>query len=94
MLYKNIFTKYESFFVYSYFTIIFFLGWSILGDYGVTLDDFIYYLNAENTFIYIKQLYLSLFYEDIDLSKYRDSLKEYPIVYELFLVFLLAYEEY
>ena len=88
MLYNNIFTKYESFFVYSYFTIIFFLGWSILGDYGVTLDDFIYYLNAENTFIYIKQLYLSLFHEDIDLSKYRDSLKEYPIVYELFLVFV------
>ena len=88
MLRNNIFIKYESFFVYSYFAIIFFLGWSILGDYGVTLDDYIYYINAENTFVYIKQLFLSLFNEGIDLSKYRASLKEFPIVYELFLVFV------
>ena len=51
MFLKNIFLKYENYFIFTYFTLIFFTGWSIIGDYGVTLDDYIYYLNAENTFI-------------------------------------------
>ena len=51
MLQKNVFLKYEKYFVLTFFALIFFTGWSIVGDYGVTLDDYIYYTNAENTFI-------------------------------------------
>ena len=88
MLQKNIFIKYENYFVFTYFTLIFFTGWSIVGDYGVTLDDYIYYENAVNTFEYIKQFFLSFFNDEIKLSDYREKLKEFPIVYELFLVFV------
>ena len=86
MYLKNIFFKYENYFVFTYFTLIFLIGWSIIGDYGVTLDDYIYYVNAENTFVYIKQFFLSFFNDEIKLSDYREKLKEFPIVYELFLV--------
>ena len=88
MFEKNIFFKYEKYFVFTYFTLIFLTGWSIISDYGVTLDDYIYYVNAVNTFVYIKQLFLSLFNDEIKLSDYREKLKEFPIIYELFLVFV------
>ncbi len=88
MLQKNVFLKYEKYFVLTFFALIFFTGWSIVGDYGVTLDDYIYYTNAENTFIYVKQFFLSLLNDEIKLSSYRDKLKEFPIVYELLLVFV------
>ena len=86
MLQKNIFLKYENYFIVTYFTLIFFIGWSIVGHYGVTLDDNIYYTNAENTFVYIQQFFLSFFNDEIKLANYREKLKEFPIVYELFLV--------
>ena len=86
MLQKNILLKYEKYFVITFFTLIFFTGWSIVGDYGVTLDDYIYYINAANTFVYVKQFFLSFFNDEIKLSDYREKLKEFPIVYELFLV--------
>ena len=86
MFQKNIFFKYEKYFVFTYFTLIFLIGWSIISDYGVTLDDYIYYVNAENTFVYIQQFFLSFFNDEIKLSDYREKLKEFPIVYELFLV--------
>ena len=50
MFQKNIFIKYENYFVFTYFTLVFFTGWLIVGDYGVTLDDYIYYAKAINTF--------------------------------------------
>ena len=73
MLQKNILLKYEKYFVITFFTLIFFTGWSIVGDYGVTLDDYIYYINAANTFVYVKQFFLSFFNDEIKLSDYREN---------------------
>ena len=39
-------------------------------------------------FLYIKQFFLSFFNDEIKLSNYREKLKKFPVVYELFLVFL------
>ena len=75
-------------FVYLYFLTIFLICWLQIGDYGATLDDELYYLNGVNSYEYIKNFFLSFFDNDINLSEYKSKVKEWPIVFELFLVFV------
>ena len=49
------------YFIFFYFSFTFFFCWSLIDDYGVTIDDYIYYKNGENTYFYIKNLFLSFF---------------------------------
>ena len=57
----------------------------MIDDYGVTLDDYIYYTNGQNTFLYIKSVLLSFFDDQIDPSKLKTNLNVLPVVYEIFL---------
>jgi hypothetical protein len=68
--------------------VTFVISWNIIKDYGVTLDDEIYYLNAINTYNYIKNVFLIINNNDLNIDFYRDKLKEWPIIFEVFLVFL------
>ena len=61
---------------------------SFLKDFGVTLDDEIYYLNGLNTYNYVKNFLLGVTNSEINVDAYRDKLKEWPIIFEFFLVFL------
>ena len=88
MLKKEFFFNKINYFVILFFTTIFLTLWPLIKDYGVTLDDFIYYVNGEKTYLYVKSLFLSFFDNNIDPSQYRAALKEYPTIYELFLVLI------
>ena len=74
--------------VYLYFVAIFLVCWLKIEDYGVTLDDELYYRNGVNSYEYIKNFFLSLFNNEINLFEYKSKVKEWPIVFELFLVFI------
>ena len=87
MLSVEIKKKYNNYIIFFYFSFIFFFCWSIIDDYGVTLDDYIYYKNGENTYLYVKNLFLSLFDNQIDPSKFKANINVYPTIYEVFLVF-------
>ena len=87
MLSIEIKKKYYNYIIFFYFSFIFFFCWSIIDDYGVALDDYIYYKNGENTYLYIKNLFLSLFDNQIEPSKFKNNINVFPTVYELFLVF-------
>lgn len=80
--------KYNQVLVYLYFITIFFICWLQIEDYGATLDDELYYLNGVNSYEYIKNFFLSFFNSEINLSEYKSRVKEWPIVFELFLVFV------
>ncbi len=73
---------------YILFPILFLLCWKNIDDFGVSLDDEIYYLNGVNTYEYIKHFFLSFNNKDINLEEYRSQLKEWPIIFELVLVFI------
>ncbi len=88
MIKNDFLQKNSQYLVFFYFVLVFFLCWSNIGDYGATLDDYIYYINGENTYLYVKQVFLSLFDNQIKLTSYRSSLNEFPVFYELFLVFI------
>ncbi len=88
MLKKEFFFNKINYFVILFFTTIFLALWPLIKDYGVTLDDFIYYVNGEKTYLYVKSLFLSFFDNNIDHSQFRAALKEYPTIYELFLVLI------
>jgi hypothetical protein len=80
--------KIEKYSIYI-FIIGFFSFCSIyIKDFGVTLDDEIYYLNGLNTYEYVKNLFLSILNKDINIDIYKNKLKEWPIIFEFFLVFL------
>ena len=72
---------------YILFPILFLLCWKNIDDFGVSLDDEIYYLNGVNTYEYIKHFFLSFNNKDINLEEYRSQLKEWPIIFELVLLF-------
>ena len=88
MIKNDFLQSYSRYLIFFYFVLVFFLCWSNIGDYGATLDDYIYYINGENTYLYVKQVFLSLFDNQIKLTSYRSSLNEFPVFYELFLVFI------
>ena len=46
MLSIGIIKKYNKNIIFFYFSFVFFC-WSLIDDYGVTLDDYIYYQNGE-----------------------------------------------
>jgi hypothetical protein len=72
-----------------YFLTIFVIGWLIVSDYGVTLDDEIYYINGFNTYEYVKHFLLNIFSKNqFDLSIYKVKMFEWPVLFELFLVAL------
>jgi len=74
---------------YVYFFFVFILGWVILPDYGVTLDDEIYYNNGLHTYEYIKQFTKNIFLKDpISLLIYKERMQEWPILFELILVII------
>ena len=70
------------------FLVLFLLCWRNIDDFGVSIDDEIYYLNGVNTYEYIKHFFLSFNNKDINLQEYRNQLKEWPIIFELLLVFI------
>lgn len=81
-------STYNQSLVYLYFVAIFLVCWLKIEDYGVTLDDELYYRNGVNSYEYIKNFFLSLFNNEINLFEYKSKVKEWPIVFELFLVFI------
>ena len=84
----NYLQKNEKYFIYVFITLFFFVCFPILKDFGVTLDDEIYYLNGLNTYNYVKALFLNITNPEINLDLYKSKLKEWPIIFEFFLVFL------
>ena len=88
MLSIGIIKKYNKNIIFFYFSFVFFFCWSLIDDYGVTLDDYIYYQNGENTYLYVKNLFLSFFDNQIDASRLKANVNVLPTVYELFLVLI------
>ena len=84
----NYLQKNEKYFIYVFITLFFFVCFPILKDFGVTLDDEIYYLNGLNTYNYVKALFLNITNPEINLDLYKSKLKEWPIIFEFFLIFL------
>ena len=82
------FKKIENYFHYVLFLVFLLLCWSIIPDFGVTLDDQFYYSNGVNTYEYVKHFFLNLFKNEINLEEYRSKLKEWPIIFELLLVLI------
>ncbi len=85
---NNFYLKTNNYIIYIFFVILFAICWSQIEDYGVTLDDHIYYQNGLHTYLYSKQLFLSFFNHEIDLEQFRSKVEGWPIVFELFLVFI------
>ena len=83
---KGFLLNYNNLIVYSYFIIIFFFSFTKVGDYGATIDDYIYYINGFHTFEYVKHIFLSFFNDGINLDFYRSSINEFPVFYEFVLV--------
>tara|TARA_B100000941_G_scaffold288267_1_gene264861 strand:+ start:1219 stop:2835 length:1617 start_codon:yes stop_codon:yes gene_type:complete len=83
---NKILLKYQKQVVSLYFIFLFLSCWRIIGDFGVTLDDEHYYINGLNTYFYVKNFFLSIFNNDIDLSYFKSRIKEWPIVFEFILV--------
>lgn len=84
----NFLKKYEDYLIYVFITLFFIACLPYLKDFGVTLDDEIYYLNGLNTFNYVKSLILSISNPKINVDLYREKIEEWPIIFELFLVIL------
>ena len=80
--------KYKDYSIYVFIAFFFIICLSFLKDFGVTLDDEIYYLNGLNTYNYVKNFLLGVTNSEINVDVYRDKLKEWPIIFEFFLVFL------
>ena len=80
--------KYNKYIIFFYFSLIFFICWPLIDDYGFTLDDYIYYTNGENTYLYIKSIFQFFFNNEINPSEFRTNLNVLPTIYELFLVLI------
>ncbi len=83
---KSFLLNYNNLIIFSYFIIIFFFSLTKVGDYGATIDDYIYYINGVHTYEYVKHIFLSIFNEGINLDFYRSSINEFPVFYEFVLV--------
>ena len=86
MLKDNFLLKNIKYFTLFFFLFIFILCWPLIGDYGVTLDDFGYYTNGYNSYLYAKSVFESFFDSQVDTSKTRATLSMLPTTYELFLI--------
>ena len=53
--------------IFLYYLFVFFK------DFGVTLDDEIYYLNGLNTYNYVKNFLLGVTNSEINVDAYRDN---------------------
>ena len=84
----NLLEKIEKYFIYIFILFFFIICSNLIKDFGVTLDDEIYYVNGLNSYIYVKNLFLSLINKNIDINVYQDQLKEWPIIFELLLAFI------
>lgn len=85
----NFFLKNNKKFIYIYFVLTFLLCLYILPDFGVTVDDETYYVNGLHTYNYIKLFLLNTFSNsNYDLIESRSYMAEWPILFELILVFL------
>ncbi len=84
----NFLSKIEKYLIYVLILFFFIICSNIIKDYGVTLDDEIYYLNGLNSYVYVKNLFLSFFNENININIYKNKLKEWPIVFEFLLAFI------
>ena len=58
-----------------YFAALLASGLLIIGDYGATLDDEIYYNNGLNTYIYVKAV-LNVFGDTDNIAKLKQSLED------------------
>ena len=76
--------KYKDYSIYVFIAFFFIICLSFLKDFGVTLDDEIYYLNGLNTYNYVKNFLLGVTNSEINVDVYRDKLKEWPIIFEFF----------
>ena len=85
---NNFFLKHNNYIVCIFFIILFAISWSQIEDYGVTLDDQIYYLNGLNAYLYSKQLLLSFFSHESNLEQLRSKIEGWPVVFEMFLIFI------
>ena len=83
---KSFLLNYNNLIIFSYFIIIFFFSLTKVGDYGATIDDYIYFINGVHTYEYVKHIFLSIFNEGINLDFYRSSINEFPVFYEFVLV--------
>ncbi len=86
MITNKIFFKYQKQTISLYFLFLFLICWQITGDFGVTLDDEHYYKNGLNTYLYVKNFFLSIISSDINLDYFKNRIKEWPIVFEFVLV--------
>ena len=84
----NYLEKLEKYSIYIFIIGFFSICLIYIKDFGVTLDDEIYYLNGLHTYEYVKNLFLSILNKDINIDLYKNKLKEWPITFEVFLVFL------
>ena len=84
----NLLEKIEKYFIYIFILFFFIICSNLIKDFGVTLDDEIYYVNGLNSYIYVKNLFLNLLNKNIDINVYQDQLKEWPIIFELLLAFI------
>ena len=82
------FKKIENYIIYFFLLIFFSFSSLFIKDFGVTLDDEIYYINGLNTYEYVKQLFLKLSGEQSNIVVFKDKLKEWPIIFEFVLVFV------
>tara|TARA_B100001059_G_scaffold236530_1_gene287560 strand:+ start:505 stop:2106 length:1602 start_codon:yes stop_codon:yes gene_type:complete len=84
----NIIKKNENNIIYFLIFVFFIFCSFFTKDFGVTLDDEIYYLNGLNTYEYVKDFFINLFKEQENIGFYRDKLKEWPIIFEFILIFI------
>ena len=69
----NFLSKIEKYLIYVLILFFFIICSNIIKDYGVTLDDEIYYLNGLNSYVYVKNLFLSFFNENININVYKNK---------------------
>ena len=77
----NYLEKLEKYSIYIFIIGFFSICLIYIKDFGVTLDDEIYYLNGLHTYEYVKNLFLSILNKDINIDLYKNKLKEWPIIW-------------
>lgn len=85
---KKLLSILENYSIYIFIIFFFSICSIFIKDFGVTLDDEIYYLNGLNTYEYVRNLFLKIINNEINVDTFRSKLKEWPIIFEFFLVFL------
>ena len=65
--------KIENYIIYFFVLIFFSISSIFIKDFGVTLDDEIYYINGLNTYEYVKQFFLNLSGDQSNIAIYKDN---------------------